>query len=109
MLDLRRDARLALEASAKRRVVRQLGRDDLERDDPVGPLLARAVDHAHATPARDRLDDEAVDLRARPRQRAAQAGSVDDQPAPQKRQISAPRRGYHPRSSRRQRRADQGA
>ena len=78
MLDLRRDARLTLEARAKRRVVREIGRDDLQRDDAVRALLASAVDDAHAPATRDGLDDEAVDLRARPQQRAAHAGSLDD-------------------------------
>ena len=92
MLDLRRDARLALEARAKRRVVREVGRDDLQRDDPVGPLLAGAVDDAHAPAARDGLDDEAVDLRARPQQRAAHAGSLDDAPAPMSDRSAGPAR-----------------
>ena len=94
MLDLRRDARLALEARAKRLVVREVGRDDLQRDDPVGPLLAGAVDHAHAPAARDGLDDEAVDLRARRQQRAAHPGSLDDVRRRRAR-IRRDRRSYH--------------
>ena len=58
MLDLRGDRSLALEARAELGILGVLGRDHLERDDPVREPLARAVDDAHATPAGDRLDLE---------------------------------------------------
>ena len=66
MLDLSSDRGLALEARAELRVVGILGRDHLERDDPVRKPLARAVHHAHAAATRDRLDHETPQLAPRP-------------------------------------------
>ena len=55
VLDLRGDPRLALEASPELRVFGELGRDHLERDNPVGSALPSAIHDSHAAAARDSL------------------------------------------------------
>jgi hypothetical protein len=61
VVDRRRELRLALEALAEARVVRALGRDQLERHGTLQHELRRAVDDAHAAAARDLLDAVAGD------------------------------------------------
>jgi hypothetical protein len=56
MLDRRRRPRLPEEALADQPVLEQLGRDHLERDDPLELELAGPVDDAHPATADDRLD-----------------------------------------------------
>ena len=51
-----RDPRLGDEAPPEARVLRQLGRDQLERDGPLERQVDRRVDDAHATAAEDALD-----------------------------------------------------
>src|SRR5204863_1747210 len=51
MRELRSDSRFAKESLTDRRVARQMWRKDLDRDEPVEPLVACAEDDAHpATP-----------------------------------------------------------
>jgi hypothetical protein len=51
MLELRYQLGLGLEAADERRVVDQLGTDDLDRDLPPDRRLVRAIDDAEVTAA----------------------------------------------------------
>jgi hypothetical protein len=62
------DARLAQEALAKALVLRELGRDHLERDLASQALLVGTVDRTHASSADERLDAIGGDLRPRRQQ-----------------------------------------
>ena len=65
VIERRGGARLVDEPLARRRVAGQLGRQELERDDPVEPRVAGAVDEPH-TAAADAVEDLVVgNLRAR--------------------------------------------
>src|SRR5204863_6148979 len=61
-VDLRGGARLALEPLDDPRILRELARDDLERDGPVEVELAREVDRAHAAPAEQALETELSEM-----------------------------------------------
>jgi hypothetical protein len=56
VVERRRDARLAQEAPPETVVVRQLGREQLERDVAAEPRVVRAVDDAHPAAAEQRVD-----------------------------------------------------
>ena len=62
MIERGREARLAQEALAERAIVRQLGRDQLQRDGPVERELGRPVDDPHAAAADDTVDPVAGQL-----------------------------------------------
>jgi len=57
-------ARLAQEALAEGAIVRELGRDQLQRDGPVERELGRSVDHPHAAATDDTVDPIAGQLRS---------------------------------------------
>ena len=63
MLDRRRLPRLAQEPSPVLTVLRELGREQLERDVPVEPRIERPVDDAHPAGTDDLLDPVGRDLR----------------------------------------------
>ena len=65
MLDLGGDRSFALKPRAELRILGVLRRDHLQRDDPVGEPLARAVHDAHAAAAGDRLDRETPQIAPR--------------------------------------------
>jgi hypothetical protein len=50
------DPRLAQEAAADRRILRERGGDDLERDGALQRQLPGSVDHPHPAAAGDRFD-----------------------------------------------------
>ena len=56
MIDRGRQARFAHEALAEGGVLRQAGRDELQRDGAVEIELNGPVDHAHAAPTGDAGD-----------------------------------------------------
>ena len=60
----RGDAHLALEPLPEPLVIGELGREDLERVDPVQPDIRRAVDNSHSTSADEFVDAIAPDDRA---------------------------------------------
>jgi hypothetical protein len=64
VIDRRGDARLALEALAQARVVRELGDDQLERHDALKCHLCRAVDDSHAAASGDGVDQVTSELGA---------------------------------------------
>jgi hypothetical protein len=64
VIDRRGDARLALEALAQARIVRELRDDQLERHDALECHLRRAVDDTHAAAAGDGVDQVTSELGA---------------------------------------------
>ena len=62
MIERGSKARLAQEALAERAIVRELGRDQLQRDGPVERELGRPVDDPHAAAADDTVDPVAGEL-----------------------------------------------
>jgi hypothetical protein len=65
VVDGRRELGFPEEALARRSVFGESRRDDLEGDRPVERQLGRAVDDAHPSPSRDRVDPVLGEHRAR--------------------------------------------
>src|SRR6201999_2706084 len=68
------DGRLALEASVKRRIVRQLWGDYLQRNASLGMTLTSAVNDPHPTATNELLDHEPAQLTWKPE--GANAGGL---------------------------------
>ena len=87
MLERCREPCLRLEASHRVRVLRVLGRDDLQRDRPAEVLVGRAVDDSHPAAIEHAVDAVAREERSRLEARQALNGFIHDSRS----------RGRHPR------------
>ncbi len=56
MIELRDDARFTIKALAKLRIGGELGRKDFDRDNPIQPRIACAIDLSHAAGCEKALD-----------------------------------------------------
>ena len=87
MLERCREPCLRLEAAHRVRVLRVLGRDDLQRDRPAEVLVGRAVDDSHPAAIEHAVDAVAREERSRLEARQALNGFIHDSRS----------RGRHPR------------